>query len=69
MTANTRPDPVGLERLLSIDELSAYLGVPKQTIYNWRTKTPAYGPQPIKVGRVLRYPETSVQLFVDALKG
>jgi hypothetical protein len=35
-TDNTTP-PFGLEPLLDVNELAAYLGVPVSTVYDWRT--------------------------------
>src|SRR5688500_18353995 len=43
---------VGLEQLISIDELAEYLGVPVKTIYDWRLTG---GPCAIRVGRHLKY--------------
>ena len=43
----------GLEPLISIEELSEYLGVPVKTIYDWRLT--GNGPCAIRVGRQLRY--------------
>jgi len=41
------------EPLWSIGDLSAFLGVPVQTIYRWRTV--GYGPPAIKIGRHLKW--------------
>jgi excisionase family DNA binding protein len=41
------------DRLLDIDELATYIGVPRQTIYRWRME--AKGPRASKLGRHLRY--------------
>jgi excisionase family DNA binding protein len=41
------------EMLWTIDQVAAYLGVPKQTIYAWRTRN--YGPRGRRVGRYVRY--------------
>ncbi|MRH29645.1 helix-turn-helix domain-containing protein [Microbacterium sp. SYP-A9085] len=43
----------GLELLVTIDELSEYLGVPKQTIYSWQAT--GNGPRATRVGRHLKY--------------
>lgn len=43
----------GLDQLISIDELSDYLGVPVKTIYDWRLT--GHGPCAIRVGRHLKY--------------
>lgn len=43
----------GLDRLLTVAELSDYLGVPVKTIYDWRLS--GHGPCAIRVGRHLKY--------------
>ncbi len=50
--------PSRLERLLTIEQLSGYLGVPVKTLYDWRTTH--VGPRAVKVGRALRYPESAI---------
>ncbi len=40
-------------RLRTIEDLCDYLGVPKQTIYRWRTV--GYGPAAMKIGKHLRW--------------
>ncbi len=52
METNT-PTLSGLEPLLSIEELSAYLNVPIRTLYDWRLA--GKGPCAVHVGRQLRY--------------
>ena len=48
----------GSNRLLSVDELAAYLGVPKKTVYGcWR----AWGLRGYRVGRYLRFRERHVE--------
>ena len=47
------PVAAGLEPLLSIEQLSDYLGVPVKTLYDWRVA--GRGPCAIHVGRQLRY--------------
>ena len=44
--------------LWTIDEVAAYLGVPKQTIYCWRTS--GYGPAGFRVGKHLRWRASTV---------
>jgi len=39
-------------RLIKVDELAEYLGVKKQTIYNWLNKKRISG---IKIGKVWRF--------------
>ena len=48
----------GSNRLLSVDELAAYLGVPKKTVYGcWRS----WGLRGYRVGRYLRFRERHVE--------
>ena len=53
------PAPLGgSNRLLSVDELAAYLGVPKKTVYGcWRQ----WGLRGYRVGRHLRFRERHVE--------
>lgn len=44
---------LGLEPLMSIEELSTYLDVPIRTLYDWRLA--GKGPRAVHVGRQLRY--------------
>ena len=53
-----------LERLLSIQELSEYLGVPVKTLYSWRAQR--VGPRAVNVGRALRYPESAIIAWLEA---
>ena len=50
-----KPSPIVVsgERLWSVQELGAYLGVEVRTLYHWRQA--GTGPVAIKVGRALRY--------------
>ncbi|MDD5584006.1 MAG: helix-turn-helix domain-containing protein [Candidatus Omnitrophica bacterium] len=41
-----------IPRLMSVDELAEYLGLQKQTIYNWLTKKKISG---LKIGKVWRF--------------
>jgi excisionase family DNA binding protein len=41
-----------ISRLISVDELAEYLGLQKQTIYNWLNKKKISG---IKIGKVWRF--------------
>jgi excisionase family DNA binding protein len=59
----TAPSPQ-LERLLSVEELSDYLGVPVRTLYDWRVD--GRGPKALHAGRVLRYPESAVRSWIEA---
>lgn len=52
------------ERFLSVDEVSAILGVPVETLYGWRKKRT--GPRAALVGRHLRYDPADVRAWFDA---
>lgn len=49
--------------LLSIEEVSAYLGVPVATLYGWRTK--GTGPKASRVGRWVRYRAEDIERWLD----
>lgn len=53
----------GLERLLTVTELSEYLGIPVATLYDWRTE--GVGPKAVRLGRALRYPVSWVRTWVE----
>ena len=44
--------------LWTIDQVADYLGVPKQTVYSWRTS--GYGPSGFRVGKHLRWRASTV---------
>lgn len=65
MASSSSSEPVSrLERLLSIQELSEYLGVPVETLYSWRAQR--VGPPAVTVGRALRYPESAIVAWLEA---
>lgn len=49
--------------LWKVEDVSEYLGVPKQTIYEWRMRR--YGPKAFRVGRFLRFKESDVFAWLD----
>jgi excisionase family DNA binding protein len=52
----------GSNRLLSVEELAAYLGVPKKTVYGcWRQ----WGLRGYRVGRYLRFRERHVEEWLQ----
>ncbi len=53
------------DRLLSVDDVAAYLCVPVKTLYQWRHK--GIGPRGLRVGRPLRYRRKDVDLWLDGL--
>jgi excisionase family DNA binding protein len=53
----------GSNRLLSVEELAAYLGVPKKTVYGcWRD----WGLRGYRVGRYLRFRERHVEEWLQS---
>ena len=53
----------GLERLLAIAELVRLPGIPVATLYDWRVD--GVGPQAVRLGRALRYPESCVRTWIE----
>ncbi|GAA1713502.1 hypothetical protein GCM10009745_72270 [Kribbella yunnanensis] len=60
MTARIDVDP-----LWDVDQVAAYLKVPKRTLYRWRTH--GYGPPGRRVGRHIRYRASEVIAWFDKL--
>ncbi len=52
------------ERLWTVDDLAAFLGVPVQTLYQWRYLQS--GPPAYRVGRHLRYDPSAVRSWLEA---
>ncbi|WP_380167888.1 helix-turn-helix transcriptional regulator [Jannaschia sp. R86511] len=50
--------PKDVGDLWTINEVASYLGVPKQTVYCWRTT--GYGPHGFRVGKHLRWRAATV---------
>ena len=50
--------------LWSVEEASAYLGVPVSTLYQWRYRR--IGPPSYRVGRYVRYDASSVRAWLEA---
>jgi excisionase family DNA binding protein len=53
------------EPLWTVQKLADYLGVPVQTIYQWRKR--GYGPQGRRMGMHLRYRPSDVERWIDSL--
>jgi len=53
-------------RLLTADELAAYLSLPKGTIYAWVSMRKI--PGVVKLGRVLRFEKEAVDRWIDSAK-
>ena len=52
-----------LDRLLTVEDLADYLGVPVATMYAWRYRH--QGPPGFRVGRHLRYRRSDVDEWID----
>jgi excisionase family DNA binding protein len=53
-----------MTRLWGIKDLAEYLGVPEQTIYQWRTK--GYGPPGRRVGKYVKYRVADVERWLES---
>ncbi|MCH7583464.1 MAG: helix-turn-helix domain-containing protein [Acidobacteria bacterium] len=51
------------ERLLTVQDLAQYLGVPAGTLYQWRYRR--QGPPGFRVGRHLRYRQADVEVWIE----
>lgn len=49
--------------LLSVDQVSDWLGVPKGTLYQWRSRR--RGPRAIKIGNAIRYRRSEIERYLD----
>lgn len=65
-STNRQRQPVDAHELWDIDQVASYLGVPKQTIYTWRTT--GYGPRGFRVGKHLRWRATTVVQWTVSLE-
>jgi excisionase family DNA binding protein len=66
LQSNEHPESRWLPRLLSPEELAAYLGIPLATIYRWRSRRE--GPPGVRVGRHVRYRTEEVLQWLDDLR-
>jgi excisionase family DNA binding protein len=53
------------ERLWGVRDVAEYLGIPVQTIYQWRTKN--YGPPGRRMGKHVRFVPEEVRAWVASL--
>lgn len=51
------------DRLLNVEDLAQFLGVPRQTIYVWRSQGTA--PRAVKVGKHLRFRRSDVNAWLE----
>ncbi len=56
----------GTDRLWSVKDVAAYLDIPVQTIYQWRTK--GYGPPGVRMGKHVRFDPDEVRAWVKTLE-
>ena len=61
-SATVPADAFGLEPLLDVTELAAYLGVPVSTLYDWRTR--GKGPAAYRFGKHLKFAVSDVRAWV-----
>jgi excisionase family DNA binding protein len=66
-TAKLEPQ-TAVPRLLSISALSAYLSIPKATLYTWVSLKKIPGECVVKLGRSLRFDLEAVDRWVSAQK-
>ncbi len=52
-----------VDRLLTVEDLADYLGVPVATLYQWRYRRE--GPPGFRVGRYIRYRPTDVEAWIE----
>jgi len=52
-----------MTNLMTINDLSDYLGIPVNTLYQWRSKH--YGPRGVRMGRYVRYRPKDVEAWLD----
>jgi excisionase family DNA binding protein len=52
-----------LDRLLTVEDLAEYLGVPVATLYAWRYHR--QGPQGFRVGRHIRYRWADIEEWIS----
>ena len=58
--------------LMSVDDVSHVLGVPKATLYRWHSMTTRerqVGPRAFRVGRHLRYLQEDLTAYIHAQRG
>jgi len=54
-----------MTKLWGIKDVAEYLGIPEQTLYQWRTK--GYGPPGRRVGKYVKYIQTDVEQWFREL--
>ncbi len=54
------------DRLWGVKDVADYLGIPVQTIYQWRTR--GYGPPGVRMGKHVRFDPNEVRAWVKTLE-
>jgi excisionase family DNA binding protein len=54
-----------MSKLWGMKEVADFLGVPVNTIYQWRTRN--YGPPGKRIGKYVRFVPDQVKAWVDSL--
>ena len=62
-TASPSLDGPVYDPLLTVDQVSDWLGVPKGTLYQWRSRS--RGPRAIKLGNGIRYRRSEIDRYLD----
>lgn len=62
-SASPSTDGPAYDPLLTVDQVSDWLGVPKGTLYQWRSRS--RGPRAIKVGNGIRYRRSEIENYLD----
>ena len=52
-----------IDRLMTLAELAEMLGVPVNTVYQWRTR--GEGPPGYRIGRHVRYRRSAVEIWLE----
>lgn len=52
-----------MSKLMTITDLSDYLGIPVNTLYQWRSK--GYGPRGVRMGKYVRYRPQDVETWLS----
>jgi Helix-turn-helix domain len=64
VTQTSKPQAVVADRLWTVHDVSAFLGVPVGTLYQWRYLR--VGPPAYRVGRHIRYDPAVVRTWLNA---
>ncbi|WP_020495668.1 helix-turn-helix transcriptional regulator [Sciscionella marina] len=56
-----------MTKLMSINDVAEFLGIPVGTLYQWRTR--GYGPTGRRIGKYVRYRPEDVEAWVDGQGG